>query len=275
MYLDKESPAAESRKPSGRASEKACRKQKEQFLNQLRTARWDKRHERAKEYLRTTRRYYRGLQRETSFHVAYGSWKISEIREQIGRWATVLAHYVSGVEVEHCPGPQGASERINFLHGCMPDYYYYPVACIIGHGISPAIRQHVLDLSGWGDSGQTRTEMAQTGCALLGLCTFLEHAAESQVAMFEQILAPESAFHVENEPNRALRRCVGIYLGFWGWDRLAELGPSLRLVTRDFHASQANAEANQPPAPIAPTYNEFTAVMQKANSPDGGGDPAA
>jgi len=267
IYLDNELPAEAPHTASRSAHEKACRKQKEQFLNQLQTACCEHRHERAKEYLRIARRYNRGMQRETSFYIAYGTWKISEIREQIGRWATVLAHYVSGIEIEHCPAPQGASERIKFLHGHMPDYYYYPVACIIGHGISPTIRQHILDLSGWGYSGQARAEVAQTGCALLGLCTFLEHAAESQVAMFEQFLDLESAFHVESEPSRALRRAFGICFGFWGWDRLVKLGPSLRLITRDFHASQANAEASQPPQPIAPTYNEFTSMTAKANPP--------
>jgi len=186
--------------------EKTCEQQEARFVLQLQAGTSEDRHQQAKRYLSILRRFDRGLQNEMAYRIGHGSYKVTELREQIGRWLTVIAHYIAGVELDHCPGPQNPSPHLGFVHHSQPMPYLYAVGCVMMVGINPAIKNQIIEATTWEFNGETDEEIAAVGCRLLGLNSFLKQVATAQVRAMDQFLDRNSEFHQFSDLSRRAHR---------------------------------------------------------------------
>jgi len=237
--------------------EEVLTEQKAKLVMQLQAGSTDQRHERAKRYLSILRRFDRGLQQEMAYRIAHGSYKIAEMRDQIPRWLTVLAHYVGGVDLEHCPGPQYISPHIAFVHHAMPKLYHYPLGCVLMVEMNPAIEVHIMEAVEWKFGGETDEQLAAVGCRMLGINSYLAQVATAQVRVMDQFLDPSSEFHQTIDISRTMHRHLGIFCEFWGLDHLRGMKPILRHVTEGFHKGTTRVLN----FPTAPSMRQFLEVF--------------
>ena len=238
--------------------------QESRFVLQLQTARLDERHQRAQNYHRALQQFDQGLTQEAAYRLAHCSYKIVWLREQIGRWLTVLAHYIPDVEIEHCPAPHNASSRIDYLHYEMPPVFNYAVFSVLAYGMNAAVAEQIQDAVSWQFEGQSERQLVATGCMLFGLNTYLEHLAQAQVEAMSQFLDLESPFHQPDRGTRNLRRTLGIYFELWGWNYLWNMGDNLCEITRRFHSGETRVER---PAGVAmtPTFCQFRQLLAETH----------
>ena len=234
--------------------------QESRFVLQLQTARLDDRHQRAQNYFHALQQFDQGLTQEAAYRLAHCSYKIVWLREQIARWLTVLAHYIPDVEIEHCPAPQNASSRIDYLHYQMPPVFNYAVFSVLAHGMNAAVAEQIQDAVSWQFEGQSERQLVATGCMLFGLNTYLAQVARAQVEAMSQFLDPESSFHHPDMGTRSLRRTLGIYFEFWGWNYLWNMGDNLCEITRRFHSGQTRVERPAGSA-MTPTFRQFRQLL--------------
>jgi len=237
--------------------QKICEQQEARFVLQLQAGVFEGRHQSAKNYLRCLRRFDQGLQKEMVYRIAHGSYKISELREQIGRWLTVMCHYIIGVEVDHCPGPQNISPRMGFVHRSQPTPFLYAVSCVLMTGINPAIKHQIMQATTWEFDGETDEQIAAIGCRLLGLNNYLAQAATAQVRAMDQFLDRNSEFHQFSDVSRRTHRHLGIFFEFWGWQYLHHLGFALRETTNGFRSGKTFVVNPL----IIPPYRKFAEIV--------------
>lgn len=237
------------------ASDQECR-----FLIQLQTAKFEDHHQRAKQYYATLRRFDRGLTREVSYRLAHGSYKIVWLREQIARWLTVLAHYIPDVEIEHCPGARNSSPRVDFIYYEMPPIFNYAVCSVLAFGIRASVADQIKDAVSWKFEGQPESQLITTGCLLFGINAYLAQVAQAQVWSMSHFLAPESSCQQVNPHSRNLRRTLGIFFEFWGWEHLWNSDEGIREITRKFHSGETRVDRPSG-VPMAPTFTQFRQIM--------------
>lgn len=247
-------PAAKPRTVDvNRRSEEAA-----QLLQQLQTASQDNRHERARRYLSTVRRFNRGLKLEMAHGLVQGSCRLVELRDQIARWLTVFAHYLEGVELDYCPTPQYASQEVAYIHHSMPLSHRYALMSVLRVGVSPSINKQILEALAWEyDTSDSECDQAEFGCRLLGLNCYLAQAAAAQVKVMEELLYSENAFDPQNQLPRVMDRQIGLYCEFWGFSELSFSRSELRAVMESHHSG-----AFRVTHPIsAPTFQQFLAEL--------------
>ena len=205
----------------------------------LQMAQTDDRHQRAQDYCHALERFSEGLMQETAYRLSHGSYKIVWLREQIARWLTVLAHYIPDFEIENGPAPHTASPRVDFVHYEMPPVYHYAVYSVLACRINKSVAEQIRTAMLWQFTGQSEAELVYEGCFLFGLNAYLEQVARAQIVAMSQFLDPESEFHRQGTNSRNLRRTLGIYFVFWGWDHLRNMmDAGLQEITRKFHSGE-------------------------------------
>jgi hypothetical protein len=234
------------------------------FVLQLRAA--NVRHEQARRYLRILRREDRGLRHEVAYRLAHGSYKIIWLREHLARWLTVLAHYIPGTELEHCPGPRNSSPDFVAIDWEMPTTYLYAVACARMFGMNEAVLGETVHCTSWTFRGQPEAELVQHGIRLYGICAYLSEVAEAQVRAFGAILDGSASMDT-----RLMRRNLGIVFEFQGFIHLWQL-PSY--IERVYRAVMAGEDCGVPEnAPAAPSFAAFRRIAE-AELIELGGTPA-
>lgn len=220
-------------------------------------------HQRAKRYFSILRRSHRRLLEECAYRIGHSSYKIAWLREDIGRWLSVLCHYLPDAEISACPQPQNASAEFVFLHHEMPATYLYPIICVLRYGVRPSIAEQLKRATTWNFAGQSEAELAEAGCMLLGVNAYLAELARTQVWCMEQFLAANSEFHRQSVVDRGLHRAIGATLEFWGWHYLLGMGNDLREITSRVLTGETRVERREGDR-LVPTFREFKAAMSTA-----------
>ena len=234
--------------------------QEAKFLLQLQTGASDGRHQRAIKYFTLLRRFDRGLTWECGYRLGHASYKTAWLREQIGRWLTVLAHYIPDVEVEHCPPAQNPSSRFAYLDYEMPLTYGYPLVCVLNYGVRASVAEVIKNTAAWSFEGETEDQLAAIGCKLFGVNAYLSKVAQAQIWSMDQFLVRDSSLF-RGAGGRNLRRTMGIYFEFWGWSYLWESGEGLLQIARGFHSGETRVE-RQGDAPMAPSFIDFRRIAR-------------
>lgn len=240
--------------------------QEGRFLLQLQTAQMEDRHQRAEQYYRALQSFDEGLMQEVAYRLEHGSYKIAWLREHLARWLTVLSHYIPDAEIEHCPAPHNASTRVDFLHYEMPPVFGYAVSTVLIYGTNKSVALQIRDAASWRFGEQSETQLVTTACFLYGLNAYLAQVARAQIESVSQFLDPESPFHQTGMDTRNLRRTLGIFFEFWGWNYLWSLGDNIQEITRRFHSGETRVECPAG-ATMTPTFIQFRQMlMSKTHS---------
>jgi len=255
-YMDYASEAKLHSPKNAPGWEEIAIRQEAMFVMQLQMGMADGRHLRAKQYYKVLARFNRGIKCECAYRLGHNSYKVAWLREQLGRWMTVIAHYIPDTEVEHCPPPQNASSGFAFLHYEMPTVFLYPIGCVLLYGIRAGLAAQIQDAAAWRYDGEDETQLAARGCSLFGLNAYLAEVARAQVWVMEQFMSPTSEFHVETADSRSLRRTMGTYFEFWGWDYLWNMGKNLRQITTRVQSGETRVERSVG-SKMVPTFCEF------------------
>ena len=219
-------------------------------------------HERAKRYLSVLRRSHRHLLQESAYRLGHQSYKISWLREELGRWLTVLCHYLPGADLAACPPPQNASKEFVFLHHEMPPTYLYPLICVLRYGIQPQLSKLLIKATSWRYTGQPPDELAEIGAILFGLNAYLAQIAQAQIWSMNQFLDADSEFHLQHGVDRGLHRAIGAYLEFWGWHYLLGMGNNLGTITSSVLTGETRVESRDG-THIVPSFKEFREAMRQ------------
>ena len=188
-------------------------KEKETFIHQVHCARQN--HQAAQSYLRQLLKTDRGLRVEAAYRNVHASFKVYWLREHAMRWASVLAHYVEGVQVEYLPSPTSPSPRLDFLHYEAPPESLYVAAALVGHGFNSILVPAFCSILTKKYTAQSREELQAEAIFLAGWCALLREVAIAQVKLMTQILDLDSPWHSDEEPKRGVHRAGDIYGDFW------------------------------------------------------------
>jgi len=188
-------------------------KDKEIFIRQVHCAR--RNHQAAQRYLRQLLKTERGLHVEVAYRNVHASYKIYWSREHALRWASVLAHYVEGVQIEYLPSATSPSPQLDFLHYEAPPESVYVAAALVGHGFNSSLVPAFCSILNKKYTAQSTQELQGEAIYLAGWCALLREVAIAQVRVMTQILDLDSPWHSGQQLKRSIHRAEGIYGDFW------------------------------------------------------------
>ncbi len=225
------------------------------YIQQLQVALSDERHAKAKRYLALLRRDYRRIRNLVTSGICSRASQIALLRDQIGRWMTVLAHYIPGIELEHCPKAQPISTAIRYIHHRMPATYHYPVASILMNQIEQDIWGHILQVV---VPNEAEPDPAGLELRLLGINEYLAQVTEAQIFAFEQFLDLNSEFHTTDHLSLRTRQRLATYFRFWCLDLIWADEISLPVMVKEV----LNGALILPNTPVvAPSFRKFLEMI--------------
>ncbi|HUB66865.1 MAG TPA: hypothetical protein VL981_05210 [Candidatus Methylacidiphilales bacterium] len=195
-----------------------------------------------------------GLQPECAYQTAHASYKVYWLREHAMRFASVLAHYIDGVETEYLPSPATPSTTVDFLHYEPSAESLYVASALTEHGFCPAFMPSFRSILGRKFVGQPDELLIADAIFLSGWCAFLREVAVAQVQFMATVLDVNSKWQKSRKPSRSLLRAEAIFSDFWSLSCLRQHPDRMRELAR-----VALTEELTPVAPciyVAP-YRDF------------------
>jgi hypothetical protein len=188
-------------------------REKEIFIRQVHCARNN--HSAAKRYLSHLLKTDRGLRVEVAYRLVHASYKVYWLRDHALRWASVLAHYIEGIQLEYLPSSASPSPQLDFLHYEAPPESLYAAAALVGHGIRSSLEPAFCSIMTKKYTGQSTEELQAEAIYLSGWCALLREVTIAQVKIMTQVLDSESSWYSGKRPRRGIHRAEGIYTDWW------------------------------------------------------------
>lgn len=181
-------------------------------------------HRKARRYLAQLLKTDAGLRPEIAYRVVHGpSYKVIWARDHALRFASVLAFYLLGVEIEYLPPPAPPSPHLDFLHYEASPEGVYVAAALVEHGFQKSLTPGFCALVRKRYTDKSPEELANDAMVFLGWCSLLREVALAQVHLMDQILDPASRWWITDQsPRRKTHRAEGIYGDFWGLQSLRQ-----------------------------------------------------
>lgn len=188
----------------------------------------------ARQYLEQVLATDEGLRPEWAYRISHGpSYKVyGWLREHAMRFASVLAHFIEGVEVEYLPSAATPSTTLDFLHYQPPIESLYAASALIGHGFRPGLVPGFRSILAMKFTGQPEEQLVADAIVLAGWCAFLREVAVAHVAFFDAVLDVTSDWHVGREPARFLHYAEATCLDFWSFPWLRQNLEHMRELAR-------------------------------------------
>ncbi len=211
-------------------------------------------HQLAQSYLALVEASMPGLDAELSYRWAHGSYKcLSWARDMVAKFASVLSHYVPGVEAENLPPPCPIHKSVDYVHYYQSNEGHYSLSVLSQLSINRAISELLIASSQWIFTGQGGVNLAAEQAQLFGLAKFMHQIAKAHVAVMDRWLKPDQV-RAGEELSREAHRQEGIVRDFWDWGTDFEDRKTLAGLLDAYHQQTWRPNFNFPPFP---SYSEF------------------
>jgi hypothetical protein len=243
--------------------EAECARQEGYFLLQLQTGLQN--HAAAKRYYDCMMAQQEGLDQELTYRLCHGSYKgLCWTRDLAARWSAVLAHYVSGVELDCLPSPHPACPDADHVHHSLPVWGAYALGVVSAGRPRQSTAQNLIKIAAARFEGQPDDQLLAASLSLYGLAKALQLVAQTQVECMAAWLDSELCQEFPDLLPRSQHRASGIVREFWGLEYIVHTPSPLPAILRGFHAGTTHVAGN--PA-LAPTFKAFLSRASEFNAP--------
>lgn len=218
-------------------------------------------HQRAKAYQRTAAATEHYLASDWALATLSGEGRAYLWRTQLFRHASVLAHYIPGVEVECLPLPHPPSSKLDYLYNALSGEALYALCAIRAFGIDPGCERTLWKL------GQIQTAQ-ESNCSdvctrLAGWSGLMRQVAAAHVHVLDTCLSGSSA--MENVPQESHRsRCrQQIFCRWWKFTGFLTSPESLGRLSEEFHSGRRAVGV-----PSFDSFFEFAEQIQQGVQPE-------